>query len=113
MEKRTLGNTGMNVTVLGFGAAEIGFAGVDQATVATLFNSALDAGLNVIDTAECYNTSEELIGNPISHRRNEYFLFTKCGHTGKSFDPPMADWDLKMLELSIDRSLKRLKTDRV
>jgi aryl-alcohol dehydrogenase-like predicted oxidoreductase len=113
MQKRTLGKTGMNVTVLGFGAAEIGFQGVDQTTVEKLLGAALDAGLNVIDTAECYKNSEEMIGNAASHRRNDYFLFTKCGHTGASFDPPMADWDPKMLEHSIDRSLQRLKTDRV
>src|ERR1035437_7467456 len=101
----------MHVTVLGFGGAEIGYYGVDQATVATLANSALDAGLNIIDTAECYANSEELIGNAVSHRRNEYFLFTKCGHDGKSFNLP--DWDPKMVAQSIDRSLQRLKTDRV
>jgi aryl-alcohol dehydrogenase-like predicted oxidoreductase len=111
MEKRPLGKTGMNVTVLGFGAAEIGYHSVDQATVAKLLNEALDAGLNVVDTAECYSNSEELIGNAASHRRKDFFLFTKCGHDGKSFN--LDDWDPKMLAQSIDRSLKRLKTDRV
>ncbi len=111
MEKRMFGKTGMMVTVLGLGAAEIGFNGVPQETVGVLVNEALDAGLNVIDTAECYANSEELLGNAVSHRRGEYFLFTKCGHDGKSFGMP--DWDPKMLALSIDRSLQRLKTDRV
>jgi aryl-alcohol dehydrogenase-like predicted oxidoreductase len=111
MEKRPLGKTGMNVTPLGFGAAEIGYHGIDQQTVTTLLNAALDAGLNVVDTAECYSNSEELIGNAAAHRRNEFFLFTKCGHDGKSFNLP--DWDPAMLAQSIDRSLKRLKTDRV
>ena len=111
METRQLGQTGMKVSVLGFGAAEIGFQGVDQDTVHLLANSALDAGLNVIDTAECYNGSEELLGHAVGHRREDFFLFTKCGHDGKSFNLP--DWDSKMLEQSIDRSLKRLQTDRV
>jgi hypothetical protein len=113
MEKRTLGKTGMNVSVLGFGGGEIGFQGVDPATVEQLFNAALDAGLNAIDTAECYKNSEELIGNAIARRRGEFYLFTKCGHDGKSFNPPLEDWDPKLLEQSIDRSLQRLKTDRV
>jgi aryl-alcohol dehydrogenase-like predicted oxidoreductase len=110
MEKRAFGKTDMLVSVLGFGASEIGFEGTDQGTVDQLLGTALDAGLNVIDTAECYKVSEELIGNTISHRRDDYYLFTKCGHaSGLDFK----DWDPKMLELSIDRSLKRLKTDYV
>ena len=79
MEKRILGKTGMNVTVLGYGGAEIGYRGVPEETVERLINGALDAGLNVIDTAECYIDSEEKIGRAASRRRNEYFLFTKCG----------------------------------
>lgn len=109
MEQRVYGNTGMNVSVLGFGGAEIG-KNTDEATVGRLLGSALDAGLNVIDTAECYGDSEELIGKTVSHRRDDYYLFTKCGHAA-GFDSP--DWDIRMLEESIDRSLKRLKTDRV
>lgn len=108
MQKRTLGRTGMQVTELGFGGAEIGFQSAEPAVVERLLGSALDAGLNVIDTAECYNNSEELIGKTVSHRRSEFYLFTKCGHAS-GFDLP--DWDPKMLEQSIERSLKRLKTD--
>lgn len=108
MEKRILGKTGMEVSVLGFGGAEIGFHSVPAETVGALLNSALDAGLNVIDTAECYGGSEEAIGQTVAHRRSEYFLFTKCGHAAGL---ELSDWDPKMLEQSIERSLKRLKTD--
>jgi len=108
MEKRTLGKTGMDVTVLGFGSAEIGYRGVPQDTVNKLINGALDSGLNVIDTAECYPTSEEMIGQTVAARRNEYFLFTKCGH-----DDNGDHWNPKKLAEQIDRSLKRLATDRV
>ncbi len=80
MERRKYGNTDMEVSVLGFGGAEIGFQGADSAQVERLLGSAIDAGLNIIDTAECYKTSEELIGQTVAHRRGEYFLFTKCGH---------------------------------
>jgi len=110
VEKRKYGNTGMEVSVLGFGGAEIGFEGATVQDVDKLLGSALDAGLNVIDTAECYATSEELIGKTVSHRRGDYYLFTKCGHAS-GFDAP--DWDPAMLEASIDRSLKRLQTDYV
>ena len=108
MEKRKLGNTGMEVTVLGFGAAEIGYRGVPQDTVHRLINSALDAGLNVIDTAECYPDSEEKIGQAVSGRRSEYFLFTKCGH-----DAGGKHWDPAVMAAGIDRSLQRLRTDRL
>lgn len=108
MEKRLLGKTGMNVTVLGYGAAEIGYRGVPTETVERLINGALDAGLNVIDTAECYLDSEEKIGQVASARRNEYFLFTKCGH-----DKDADHWNPKKMAGQIDRSLQRLRTDRL
>ena len=111
METRPLGRTGMNVSVLGFGGSEIGFAETAQQTVTALLNAALDAGLNLIDTAECYKDSESLIGSAVANRRNDFYLLTKCGHTGKDFGLP--DWDPKMLALSIDRSLRKLQTDHV
>src|SRR5215207_4755871 len=80
LERRRFGKTDMEVTVLGFGGAEIGYQKVEQATVDKLLNAALDAGLNVVDTAECYVDSEIQIGTAIGHRRKEFFLFTKCGH---------------------------------
>ncbi|MDO7908626.1 aldo/keto reductase [Paenibacillus sp. JX-17] len=109
MEKRSYGQTGMEVSVLGFGGSEIG-SGVSREDVDRLLHSALDAGLNVIDTAECYGDSEELIGSVLSQRRDSYYLFTKCGHaSGLDY----ADWDPVLLEQTIERSLKRLKTDYV
>ncbi|PQP81762.1 aldo/keto reductase [Paenibacillus sp. PCH8] len=108
MELRNYGNTGMKVSTLGFGGSEIRDS--SKADVEKLLNRALDAGLNVIDTAECYGDSEEFIGEVLSHRRDDYYLFTKCGHTA-GVDGP--DWDAKVLEQTIDRSLKRLKTDYV
>lgn len=108
MEKRKFGNTDMTVSLLGFGGAEIGFEGVAQQTVDTLLNSALDAGLNVIDTAECYVNSEELIGNSIAGRRDQFYLFTKCGH-----EDGAGVWTKDSLLKSIERSLKRLKTDHL
>jgi aryl-alcohol dehydrogenase-like predicted oxidoreductase len=108
MERRKFGSTDMEVSILGFGGAEIGYEGADPATVERLLGSALDAGLNVIDTAECYLNSEELIGRAVSHRRQDYYLFTKCGHAS-GFDAP--DWDPAMLVQQIDRSLKWLRTD--
>jgi len=108
MERRVFGATGMEVSVLGFGGAEIGYGGADQGDVDRLLNSALDAGLNVIDTGECYIDSEEKVGTAVGHRRDDFYLFTKCGH---SSGLPGPDWDVEMLRQSIDRSLRRLRTD--
>jgi aryl-alcohol dehydrogenase-like predicted oxidoreductase len=110
MERRKLGATDMEASVLGFGGSEIGYQRVSGRAVERLLSSALDAGLNVIDTAECYENSEELIGRAVSHRRREFHLFTKCGH-GRSYGH--ADWRPAALLASIERSLRRLKTDRV
>src|SRR2546423_2260386 len=110
MEKRQFGKTDMQVSVLGFGGAEIGFEGATEETVARLLEGALDAGLNVIDTGECYEGSEELIGKTVGERRDDYYLFTKCGHPrGVGSE----DWSRDSLLESIERSLRRLRTDRL
>lgn len=108
MERRRLGKTGLEVSVLGFGGSEIGFRNVEAGTVGQLLNRALDGGLTVIDTAAGYAGSEALIGQTVSNRRKEYHLFTKCG-SGADFGVP--DWSQAAIEKSIDRSLQRLKTD--
>jgi aryl-alcohol dehydrogenase-like predicted oxidoreductase len=110
VEKRRFGKTDMDVSVLGFGGGEIGYEGASPDTVARLLGQALDGGLNVIDTAECYANSEELIGDAVSSRRRDYWLFTKCGHPVTWSSP---DWRPESLLQSIERSLKRLRTDRI
>jgi aryl-alcohol dehydrogenase-like predicted oxidoreductase len=111
MEKRRLGKTDMDVSVLGFGGSEIGYERASAETVAELLNSALDAGLNVIDTAECYYNSEELIGQAVGNRRKEFYLFTKCGHPHGMESG--ANWSKDSILESVTRSLQRLKTDRL
>jgi hypothetical protein len=100
----------MVVSVLGFGGSEIGYERAGARTVARLLGGALDAGLNVIDTAECYEESEALIGAAIGSRRSECYLLTKCGHP-RGFG--RGDWRPASLLSSIERSLKRLRTDRL
>ena len=110
MEQRELGRTGLRVSVLGFGGSEIGFESAEPGRVRRLLQEALDAGLNVIDTAECYGDSESLVGQAVADRRQDFHLFTKCGHfegTGRD------DWSSASLEKSIARSLARLRTDHV
>ncbi len=110
MERRRLGRTDIVASVLGFGGSEIGYQNVSARAVGRLLDTALDAGLNVIDTAECYDDSEILIGKALGARRQEVSLFTKCGHAGGWSS---ADWRRAPLLASIERSLRRLATDHV
>jgi aryl-alcohol dehydrogenase-like predicted oxidoreductase len=110
MERRRLGRTDMDVSVLGFGGSEIGYERAGARTVARLLGGALDAGLNVIDTAECYEDSEALIGSALGSRRSEIYLLTKCGHP-RGYG--RGDWREASLLSSIERSLERLRTDRL
>ena len=111
MEKRLLGNTGLAVTPLGFGAGQIGVLHTPRPESCRLLNVVLDSGVNLIDTAACYGDSEEKIGEFISHRRNEYVLVTKCGSHVDDDDPP--EWTAENVRCSIERSLRRMRTDRV
>jgi aryl-alcohol dehydrogenase-like predicted oxidoreductase len=111
MELRDFGKTGLRVSVLGFGGSEIGHQQAPSGDVNRLLNEALDAGLNVIDTAECYRDSEEKIGAAVSHRRRDFHLFTKVGHPSGDYSRP--EWSAQSIAASIDRSLQRLRTDCV
>src|ERR1043166_2457512 len=80
MKKRTLGKTGLLVSPLGFGGAAIGQLGTIQRQIARILDELLEAGVNLIDTAECYGKSERSIGKALRHRRDQCILVTKCGH---------------------------------
>ncbi len=114
MEKRKFGNTGMAVTVLGYGAME--FRHVDENQAGRLLESVLDAGINFIDTAPDYGPSEERIGKWIAHRRSEYFLATKCGCNIPKVggdDAPGHIWSGAQVRHNLEHSLRRLQTDYI
>jgi len=110
MERRRLGRTDIWTSVLGFGGGEIGHEQASLRTVERILGPALDRGLSLIDTAECYLASEELIGAAVGHRRDDYYLMSKCGHAA---DFALPDWDPRLIGLSVERSLKRLRTDHL
>ncbi|MGC9522347.1 MAG: aldo/keto reductase [Anaerolineae bacterium] len=112
MEIRVLGKTGLRVSRLGVGLAEIGGLELDEAQqAAEVLNVALDNGINFLDTAACYNNSEELIGRTISHRRDEFVLATKAGHVAGGYVGE--SWTAETVRDSIERSLKRMRTDHL
>ncbi len=120
METVELGKTGLKVTRLALGLAEIprhdaSKRDVDAASL--VLNAALDAGINILDTAACYGATEEMIGETVAHRRDEYVLATKAGHqVDDENSRPVArgeHWTVEVIETSIDRSLERLRTDHV
>lgn len=108
MEQRTLGNTGLKVSRLGVGLSEIGSLTAEK-EAGQVLNAALDGGITFLDTAACYGVSEELIGHTVAHRRHEYVLASKCGHVTGGYTG--VEWTAPTVRDSIDRSLRRLKTD--
>lgn len=113
MEKRLFGRTGFQVSRLGAGLAEIGhrLALADEARAGRVLNAALDSGINFLDTAACYDISEELVGRTVASRRGEYFLATKAGHVTGGYQGE--EWTYRTVADSIDRSLVRMRTDHL
>ncbi|NEW07242.1 aldo/keto reductase [Paenibacillus sp. SYP-B3998] len=100
MRYTAFGKSGYKVSSLGFGAMNLPSVPLEQAR--ETLNYALDHGINYIDTAAAYRNSEEIIGECISHRREDYFLATKTGAR-----------DYATAKSEIERSLVRMKTDHV
>ena len=111
MNTTTFGKTHLDVTPLGFGAAPVGILETEQQQVATILHTLLDRGVNLIDTAANYRGSERAIGEAISDRRDEYILVSKCGHALEGLDGE--PWSARLIEQTIDQSLRRLKTDHL
>lgn len=112
MQTRILGRTGLVVSRLGIGLAEIGGLALDEAKqAAEVLNLALDNGITFLDTSACYDNSEALIGQAIAHRRDEFVLATKAGHVAGGYEGEA--WTVQTIRDSIDRSLARMRTDHL
>jgi aryl-alcohol dehydrogenase-like predicted oxidoreductase len=126
LQQRTLGRTGLEVTVIGYGAMELrGPAArsprpLPEGDAGRVLNTVLDAGINFIDTSIDYGDSERLIGEAISHRRDEYFLASKAGCPWDVDVPPGApagpfphDFSPGHMREGLERSLRLLRTDHL
>jgi aryl-alcohol dehydrogenase-like predicted oxidoreductase len=82
-----------------------------------VLGAVLDSGINLIDTSVDYGNSEELIGRYVGHRRDEYFLASKCGcplSVAPDATPPYPhDYSPANVRSGIEQSLRRLRTDRL
>ncbi len=112
---RPLGKTGLQVSLLGFGGASIGFApAMHTAPFVSLVERAVDLGITLFDTAPNYRHSEELLGRALRRHRHDIVVVTKCGRlqqwNGHSWDV-QEDWSAEGVVATVDGSLRRLQTD--
>jgi aryl-alcohol dehydrogenase-like predicted oxidoreductase len=115
MQYRALGSTGIKVSTLALGAMNFGaFGNPDHDDSVRIVHAALDAGINLVDTADVYSVgeSEEIIGKALEGRRDSVVLATKAGNP-MSDDPNETGSSRRWLTRSVESSLRRLRTDRI
>lgn len=115
MEYRTLGGTGISVSDHGLGAMMLGHSNTDEADCHRIIHRALDAGINLVDTADVYagaGLNEEIVGRALKGRRAEVVLATK-GHMPMGEDRNMRGNSRRWLTRALEDSLRRLGTDHV
>ena len=120
IEQRPLGTTGIDVSVLGLGTVKLGrneavnypstFEIPDEAAARALLNLAKFLGINLLDTAPAYGTSETRLGALLAGQRQEWVLATKVGET---FADGVSTYDFtpEHVQHSVKQSLQRIHTD--
>jgi aryl-alcohol dehydrogenase-like predicted oxidoreductase len=114
MERRPLGNTGLETSILGYGAASLGeeYGAIDLQESLAVIPAVLDAGIDFLDTSPYYGRgkSEVLLGHALRGvPRERYTLCTKLGR----FDDDVFDFSPRRVRESVEVSLKRLGTDHL
>ena len=118
MEYRALGESGIEVSVIGMGCwpmAGVGWTGIDDNASLAALETAMDGGVTLIDTAYMYGRSgesERLVGRAIAGRRDQIVLATKCGlyWDGTTL---LKDSSRKRILEQVEESLRRLNTDYI
>ncbi len=130
MELRPLGSTGLSVSPIGLGTVKIGrnsgvkypggdgFALPDDDAVRSLVGCAADLGVNLIDTAPAYGTSEQRLGDCLRQNRwfggrDRWIVCTKVGESFNTDGSSSFDFSGEGTRASVHRSLRRLGTDRL
>ncbi|HEV2633791.1 MAG TPA: aldo/keto reductase [Actinocrinis sp.] len=118
MRYQTLGNSGLQVSVLGLGCNNFG-GRLDAAATRGVVDAAIEAGITLLDTADMYGgggPSEEFLGRALAGRRQKVVLATKFGH--QSFDMGLgpaagAKGGRGYIRRAVEGSLRRLQTDYI
>jgi aryl-alcohol dehydrogenase-like predicted oxidoreductase len=117
MQKRQLGNSGLEVSAIGLGIMGLSFGygpATERSQAIDLIRAAYDLGVTFFDTAEAYGAAnEEMLGEAVASFRNEVVFATKFGW--KDGNPRAGELDSSptRIRLVAEQSLKRLKTDRI
>jgi len=121
MQRRTLGTTGMEISVVGFGAWAIGGGGwewgwgpQDDADSMAAIKRAIELGVNWIDTARVYGfgRSEEVVGRALKHMSDKPYIFTKCGLEGRN-GIGVNELKASTIERQCEESLSRLGVEAI
>ena len=110
--QRTLGHSGLQVSLIGLGTNNFG-GRLDLEASRRVIHKALDVGITLFDTADIYGNkggSETILGNVLGARRKEVILATKFGHP-MSETPPLKGASRNYIFQAVDASLRRLRTD--
>jgi len=108
VRKRRLGRTGLEVSEISLGTAELGMdygigaSKPSESEAAALLHGAVDLGINLLDTARAYGDAEAVIGRHLAHRRNEFILVSKVAAGGR-----------RSVESMVEQSLRDLRTDYI
>ncbi len=121
LEKVQLGNSGLRITKVGVGTAPIGstlrwrvyWGPQDEETAIRAIQRALDLGVNWIDTAPFYGwgRAEEIVGKAVQGRRDQVYIFTKCGTMPDGVGGDVEDNSADTIRREVEDSLRRLRTD--
>jgi aryl-alcohol dehydrogenase-like predicted oxidoreductase len=123
LETRRLGKSDLRITKVGVGTAPIGstpewrvwWGPQDEKSAIQAIQTALDEGVNWIDTAPFYGwgKAEEIVGKAIKDRRDEVYVFTKCGTVPDGKGGSIENHKPETIRKEVETSLKRLQTDHI
>ena len=119
MRYRTLGRTGLEVSVIGIGTWQFGGEwgkAIGEGEARAILDRARERGINLLDTAECYgpdHLSERLVGSAIAGRRDEWVVATKFGHEFVAHNQRDSAWSPAQVIAQLEASLRALRTDHV